>query len=70
MFRTKTCYHVKVSNIVFWSRLNNVLSFVFQAAGGLSVGYSIWETAIKEASEEANVSENLAEKIIPAGCVS
>jgi len=40
------------------------------AAGGLSVGFSIWETAIKEASEEANVSEHLAEKIVPAGCVS
>jgi len=36
----------------------------------LSVGYSVWETAIKEASEEANVPENLAEKITPAGCVS
>ena len=46
------------------------LSLCPQAAGGLSVGYSIWETAIKEASEEANVSEHLAEKIAPAGCVS
>ncbi len=45
-------------------------TFYVQAAGGLSVGYSVWETAIKEASEEANVTEKLAEKIIPAGSVS
>jgi hypothetical protein len=46
-----------------------LISF-FQAAGGLSVGYNVWETAIKEASEEANVPEELANRILPAGCVS
>ena len=49
---------------------NQFFPFYVQAAGGLSVGYSVWETAIKEASEEANVTEKLAEKIIPAGSVS
>lgn len=39
-------------------------------SGGLSVGYGIRETAIKEAAEEASVPESLAQKIVSAGCVS
>jgi 8-oxo-dGTP pyrophosphatase MutT (NUDIX family) len=39
-------------------------------SGGLSVGYGIRETAIKEAAEEASIPESLAEKIVSAGCVS
>jgi hypothetical protein len=39
-------------------------------SGGLSVGYGIRETAIKEAAEEASIPESLAEKIVAAGCVS
>lgn len=39
-------------------------------SGGLSVGYGIKETAIKEASEEASIPGSLAEKIVSAGCVS
>ncbi|XP_026473765.1 uncharacterized protein YJR142W [Ctenocephalides felis] len=38
--------------------------------GGLSVGYGIRETAIKEAAEEASIPNSLASKIISAGCVS
>ena len=38
--------------------------------GGLSVGYSIKDTAIKEAYEEANVPKEMAEKMKPAGCVT
>lgn len=39
-------------------------------SGGLSVGYGIRETAIKEAAEEASIPESLAQKIVSAGCVS
>lgn len=39
-------------------------------SGGLSVGYGIRETAIKEAAEEASIPKSLAEKIVAAGCVS
>lgn len=38
--------------------------------GGLSVGYGIKETAIKEAAEEASVPEYLTKNLISAGCVS
>ena len=33
-------------------------------SGGLSVGYGIRETAIKEAAEEASIPESLAQKIV------
>jgi hypothetical protein len=39
-------------------------------SGGLSVGYGIRETAIKEAAEEASIPESLAQRIVSAGCVS
>jgi len=39
-------------------------------SGGLSTGYSVRETVIKETNEEANLPLELAEKIQPAGCVS
>jgi len=38
--------------------------------GGLTEGYGILETAIKEAGEEANVPEDLASRLIPVGSVS
>ncbi|PSN54722.1 hypothetical protein C0J52_04864 [Blattella germanica] len=38
--------------------------------GGLSVGYGILETAIKEAAEEASIPTELIAKLRPAGCVS
>ena len=38
-------------------------------AGGLSSGYSIRETVIKETEEEANLPKHIAEKMEPAGCV-
>lgn len=38
--------------------------------GGLSVGYGIKETAIKEAAEEASIPENLIKNLTSAGCVS
>ncbi|XP_040564357.1 uncharacterized protein [Lepeophtheirus salmonis] len=38
--------------------------------GGLSEGFGIFETAIKEANEEANVPNELAQKMQPKGCVS
>lgn len=37
-------------------------------SGGLSVGYGIRETAIKEAAEEASIPESLAQKIVSIGC--
>lgn len=39
-------------------------------SGGLSVGFGIRETAIKEAAEEASVPEDLAQSMVSAGCVS
>ena len=39
-------------------------------SGGLSVGYGINETAIKEAGEEASIPNNLIAKLKSAGCVS
>lgn len=33
-------------------------------SGGLSVGYGIRETAIKEAAEEASIPESLAQKLV------
>lgn len=38
--------------------------------GGLSVGYGIEETAIKEAAEEASIPNELIKNIVSAGCVS
>lgn len=38
-------------------------------AGGLSSGYSIRETVIKETNEEANLPRNIAERMVSAGCV-
>lgn len=38
--------------------------------GGLSVGYGIKETAIKEAAEEASIPSDLVKNIVSAGCVS
>jgi 8-oxo-dGTP pyrophosphatase MutT (NUDIX family) len=39
-------------------------------SGGLSVGYGIRQTAIKEAGEEASIPRDLAEKMTSVGCVS
>lgn len=39
-------------------------------SGGLSVGYGINETAIKEAGEEAGIPNHLIAKLKSAGCVS
>ncbi|KAL2722395.1 uncharacterized protein YJR142W-like [Vespa mandarinia] len=39
-------------------------------SGGLSVGFGINETAIKEAGEEASIPNNLIEKLKSVGCVS
>nr|ACO15725.1 YJR142W [Caligus clemensi] len=39
-------------------------------AGGLSEGYGILETAIKEANEEASVPKEIAERMTSKGCVS
>ena len=33
-------------------------------SGGVSVGFGIKETAIKEAAEEASIPESLAQKIV------
>lgn len=38
--------------------------------GGLSVGYGILETAVKEAAEEASIPDNLIKNLVSAGCVS
>lgn len=38
--------------------------------GGLSVGYGIHETAIKEAAEEASIPPHLIKNLVSAGCVS
>lgn len=38
--------------------------------GGLSVGYGIKETAIKEAAEEASIPEHIVKNLVSAGCVS
>ncbi|XP_068139992.1 uncharacterized protein [Drosophila tropicalis] len=38
--------------------------------GGLSVGYGIKETAIKEAAEEASIPSHLVKNLVSAGCVS
>lgn len=39
-------------------------------SGGLSVGYGILETAIKEAEEEASIPLHLSKNLVSAGCVS
>ncbi|XP_055372183.1 uncharacterized protein LOC129606103 [Condylostylus longicornis] len=38
--------------------------------GGLSVGFGIIETAIKEAAEEASIPNHLIKNLVSAGCVS
>ncbi|XP_017109223.1 uncharacterized protein [Drosophila bipectinata] len=38
--------------------------------GGLSVGFGIKETAIKEAAEEASIPKDLVKNLVSAGCVS
>lgn len=38
--------------------------------GGLSVGFGVLETAVKEAAEEASVPADLAGTMTPVGCVS
>lgn len=38
--------------------------------GGLSVGHGIFETAYKEAMEEASIPLELMKKMVSAGCVS
>lgn len=38
--------------------------------GGLSVGFGIKETAIKEAAEEASIPTHLVKNLVSAGCVS
>ena len=41
-----------------------------KASGGISSGYSIRETAIKESEEEAGLPEDLAKTLLkPAGCI-
>jgi 8-oxo-dGTP pyrophosphatase MutT (NUDIX family) len=47
-----------------------ILLSMLQVGGGLSVGYGILETAIKEAAEEASIPADLIAKLRPAGCVS
>ncbi|XP_062546890.1 uncharacterized protein LOC134212764 [Armigeres subalbatus] len=39
-------------------------------SGGLSVGHGIYETAVKEAAEEASIPEHLLNNLVSAGCVS
>lgn len=39
-------------------------------SGGLSVGYGIYETAVKEAAEEASIPSHLIQNLVSAGCVS
>lgn len=39
-------------------------------SGGLSVGYGIHETAVKEAAEEASIPSHLIKNLVSAGCVS
>ena len=39
-------------------------------SGGLSVGYNILETAVKEAEEEASIPNFLIKNMTAAGCVS
>jgi 8-oxo-dGTP pyrophosphatase MutT (NUDIX family) len=38
--------------------------------GGLAVGYSILDTALKEAAEEASIPDDLLTKLVPVGTVS
>jgi 8-oxo-dGTP pyrophosphatase MutT (NUDIX family) len=41
-----------------------------QVGGGLSVGYTVLETALKEASEEAGIPPELLSKVVACGTVS
>ena len=38
--------------------------------GGLSVGNGVFDSAIKEAHEEANVPQDIAKNIVSGGCVT
>lgn len=38
--------------------------------GGLSIGYGIQETAVKEAAEEASIPDHLVKNLVSTGCVS
>ncbi|XP_058818289.1 uncharacterized protein LOC131681497 [Topomyia yanbarensis] len=39
-------------------------------SGGLSVGFGIYQTAVKEAAEEASIPPHLIKNLVSAGCVS
>ena len=38
-------------------------------AGGISSGFNIWDTLVKEADEEANMTPELIARAKPAGCI-
>lgn len=62
---------VWISKIVYSIIVNRNLKIdTLQVGGGLSVGYGILETAVKEAGEEASIPAELIAKLRPAGCVS
>lgn len=42
----------------------------FRVSGGVTVGYGIRETAIKEAAEEASIPDELLKHLSPVGSVS
>jgi hypothetical protein len=48
---------------------NMQTSINFKVGGGLAVGYSILETAHKEAFEEASIPEEILRNLEPAGSV-
>ncbi|KAL9692314.1 hypothetical protein quinque_005476 [Culex quinquefasciatus] len=70
MDRSATClfgvrnYGVEINGKPGPAKWDNMVS------GGLSVGYGIKETAIKEAAEEASIPANLIKNLVSAGCVS
>jgi hypothetical protein len=67
----ESLWKVWLSKIVFSIIANRSLKIVaLQVGGGLSVGYGILETAVKEAAEEASIPAELIAKLRPAGCVS
>lgn len=56
---------------MIFNRLTNLfVVYLFQVGGGLSVGYSILETAFKEAEEEASITKELMTNMKSAGSVS
>lgn len=44
--------------------------FSLRISGGVTVGYGIHETAVKEAGEEASVPDSVLRNLVSAGCVS